>query len=56
LLENYENTAGGYFIKETYLNPGDEISACSAAAGYKVRLLLGAVFENYFLDFTTIKK
>jgi arylesterase / paraoxonase len=52
VLEVFVNDDNRYSFKELYLNPGDEISGCSVAAGYKDRLLLGAVFENHFLDCT----
>ena len=55
ILEVFRNDNGGYSFKEIYLNLGDEISGCSVAAGYKDRLLLGAIFENHFLD-CTLKK
>jgi arylesterase/paraoxonase len=50
IIEVFKNEKGGYSFKETYLNLGDELSASSVAAGYKDRLLVGAVCENHFLD------
>jgi len=50
VLEVFRNEKGGYSFEEIYLNAGADISGCSVAAGYKDRLLLGAVFENHFLD------
>lgn len=50
VVEVLRNEKKGYSFKEIYLNPGNDISGCSVAAGYKDRLLLGAVFENHFLD------
>jgi len=55
VLEVFKNEKGGYSFKEIYLNAGDDISGCSVAAGYKDRLLLGAVFENHFLDCRAVK-
>lgn len=45
----------GYSFKEEYLDMGDAISGASVAAVYKNRMLIGAVFENFFLD-CTLKK
>jgi arylesterase / paraoxonase len=50
ILEVYKNKKGEYSFREIYLNSGNEISAASVAAGYKNRLLIGAIFENFFLD------
>jgi arylesterase / paraoxonase len=55
VLEISRDAKGEYSFKETYLNPGDEISGASVAAAYRNRLLLGDVFENFFLD-CTMKK
>ena len=55
VLEISRSEEGGYSFRELYLNVGDEISGCSVAAGYKDRLLLGAVFEDHFLDCTAIQ-
>lgn len=55
VLEVFRNGKDGYSFRELYLNPGDVISGCSVAAGYKDRLLLGAVFEDHFLDCTLIR-
>ena len=43
---------GTYKIKEVYLNTGGEISASSVAAVYQDRMLVGAVFDDHFLDCT----
>ena len=45
-------TGSGYAFKEVYLDRGEEISGASVAAVYKNRMLLGAVFGNFFLDCT----
>lgn len=50
VLEVAGSGKGGYSFRELYLNSGDELSGCSVAAGYRDRLLLGAVFEDHFLD------
>lgn len=50
VLEVSKNDKGGYSFSEIYLNRGDELSGSSVAAGYKDRILIGAVFENHFLD------
>ncbi|PKN88948.1 MAG: hypothetical protein CVU51_02570 [Deltaproteobacteria bacterium HGW-Deltaproteobacteria-1] len=55
IVEVFKNEKGGYSFKETYLNIGDELSASSVAAGYKDRLLVGAVCENHFLDCRAVK-
>ena len=39
-----------YGIKEVYLNTGEEISGCSSAAGFKNRMLVGASYDDHFLD------
>ena len=52
ILEIVKDEKGGYAFKEIYLNLGDEISAASVASVYKKRLLMGSVFEDYFLDCT----
>jgi Gluconolactonase len=52
ILEVFKTDNGAYSVKETYCNLGEEISAVSVAAAYKNRLLIGAIFENYFLDCT----
>jgi arylesterase/paraoxonase len=41
---------GKYKAEEIYLNMGDDISGASVAAPFGNRLLVGAVFERYFLD------
>ncbi|HOT44418.1 MAG TPA: hypothetical protein PLM53_08140 [Spirochaetota bacterium] len=50
ILEVVRNASGGYSFREIYLNLGDEVSAASVGAVYKKRLLIGSVFENFFLD------
>lgn len=50
ILHLTPKAGGGYDIKEVYLNPGQEISASSVGAGYKNRILIGAVFDPKFLD------
>jgi len=50
VLEVFANQEGGYAFRELYLSDGSDLSACTVAAGYKKRLLLGAVFEGHFLD------
>jgi arylesterase/paraoxonase len=52
ILEVFKSENGAYSFKETYCNLGEEISAASVAAVYKNRLLMGAIFEDYFLDCT----
>jgi arylesterase / paraoxonase len=52
ILEIVKDAKGGYAYREIYLNLGDEISAASVAAVYKKRLLLGTVFDDFFLDCT----
>jgi len=37
-------------IEEVYLNLGDELSGSTVAAVYDNTVLIGSVFENYFLD------
>ncbi len=53
ILEIFKDGKGGYAFREIYLDPGNEISAASVASFYKKRILVGAVFENFFLDCTT---
>lgn len=53
ILEIFKTDSGAYSFRETYCNLGEEISAASVAAAYKNRLLIGAIFEDYFLDCTT---
>ncbi len=52
ILQIIKNEKDEYSFKELYLNQGEEISAASVAAAYRKRLLLGSVFENFFLDCT----
>lgn len=52
LLEISVNDKGVYAFREIYLNLGEELSAASVAAVHGTRLLIGSVFENYFLDCT----
>lgn len=39
-----------YKIENIYMNSGKEISGSSIGAQYKNRILIGSVFEKYFLD------
>jgi arylesterase / paraoxonase len=55
ILVVFRDGKGGYAFKETYLNLGEEVSGASVAAGYRDRLLIGNVFETFFLD-CTVKK
>ncbi len=41
---------GGFNIEEVYLNRGEELSASSVAAVRNRRMLIGAVFDEKFLD------
>ncbi len=41
---------GSYEIEEVYLDTGEELSASTSAVPYKNRLLIGGVYEDYFLD------
>jgi arylesterase / paraoxonase len=50
ILELYKTGNGSYSFKEIYSNPGDEISAASVGAVYQNRLLIGAIFDDFFLD------
>ncbi len=52
ILEISRNDKGEYSFREVYLNLGQELSAASVAAVHGKRLLIGSVFENYFLDCT----
>ena len=52
ILEISGNDKGGYAFREIYLDLGGEISAASVAAVHGKRVLVGSVFENYFLDCT----
>jgi len=40
----------GYTVREIYLNTGEEISGCSSAARFRNRLLIGASYDDHFLD------
>jgi arylesterase/paraoxonase len=40
----------GYEIREVYLNRGEEISGASSAAYFRGRLLIGASYDDHFLD------
>ena len=42
--------SNSYTIEEIYLNLGDELSGSTVAAFYDSTLLIGSVFESYFLD------
>jgi arylesterase/paraoxonase len=50
ILEVFKSDNGAYSFKEIYCNLGDEISAASVGAVYQNRLLIGAIFEDFFLD------
>ncbi len=52
ILEIFKDGKSGYTCREAYLDSGKEISAASVASAYKNRILMGAVFENFFLDCT----
>ena len=52
ILEVFKSENGTYSFKEIYCNLGDEISAASVGAVYQNRLLIGAIFEDFFLDCT----
>ncbi len=52
ILEIRKDDKGVYTSREVYLNSGEELSASSVAAVYKKRLLVGSVFERFFLDCT----
>lgn len=41
---------GGFDVARVYLNDGGELSGSSAAAAWKNRLLMGAVYDERFLD------
>ncbi|HRS83554.1 MAG TPA: SMP-30/gluconolactonase/LRE family protein [Smithellaceae bacterium] len=41
---------GGYEVVRVYQNDGKELSGASVAASWKNRLLIGAIYENHFLD------
>ena len=45
---------GGYDVTRVYLNDGGELSGSSAAAAWKDRLLIGAVYDERFLDCTRL--
>ncbi|MBN2159234.1 MAG: hypothetical protein JW807_07550 [Spirochaetes bacterium] len=49
ILEVRGSPEDGYSFTETYLDGGTEISAASVAAGYREHLLIGSVFEPFFL-------
>ncbi len=50
ILEVVWDRGGGYDFREIFLDGGGVISAASVAAAYGDRLLVGAVFEEFFLD------
>jgi arylesterase/paraoxonase len=52
IMEVFKSDNGEYSFKETYCNLGEEISAASVAAAYRNRILIGAIFEDFFLDCT----
>lgn len=41
---------GGYAAREVYLNSGEELSGSSSAAHFRGRLLIGASYDDHFLD------
>jgi arylesterase / paraoxonase len=43
---------GGFDVMRVYLNDGSELSGSSSAAAWKNRLLVGAVYDERFLDCT----
>ncbi|MBW2675384.1 MAG: SMP-30/gluconolactonase/LRE family protein [Deltaproteobacteria bacterium] len=45
---------GGYNVTRVYLNDGTKLSGSSAAAAWKNRLLVGAVYDERFLDCTLL--
>ncbi len=45
---------GGYAVGRMYLNDGAELSGSSAAAAWRDRLLVGAVYDGRFLDCTLL--
>jgi len=52
ILKVTTNPDGSVKVKEIYLNAGEELSASSVAAVYQNRMLIGAVFDDHFLDCT----
>lgn len=52
ILEVFKSDSDKYSFREIYYNPGDEISAASVGAHYQNRLLIGTIFEDFFLDCT----
>ena len=44
----------GYDVTRVYLNDGNELSGSSVAAAWKDRLLIGAVYDERFLDCTLL--
>ncbi len=47
---------GKYDITRVYLDPGKELSGSSVAVSWRNRLLIGAVYENRFLDCELLPK
>ncbi len=45
---------GGYEVVRVYQNDGKELSGASVAVSWKDRLLIGAIYENHFLDGTLL--
>lgn len=45
---------GGYDVVRVYQNDGKELSGSSVAVSWKDRLLIGAIYENHFLDGTLL--
>ena len=45
---------GGYDVSRVYQNDGKELSGSSVAVSWKDRLLIGAIYENHFLDGTLL--
>lgn len=50
VLHIRQSSNGDYAVEEIYLNSGKELSGSSVAAILEGRMLIGAVFENRFLD------
>lgn len=45
---------GGYDVLRVYQNDGKELSGSSVAASWRDRLLIGAIYEDHFLDCTLL--
>ncbi|MBN1532327.1 MAG: SMP-30/gluconolactonase/LRE family protein [Spirochaetes bacterium] len=46
------DAAGEYTVREVYLDSGEGISGCSSAAALGDRMLVGASYDDHFLDCT----